>query len=297
MEFRTPVKLSKAPLVLTPDSQVVMLGSCFAEAVGEHMCELLPEERVALNPFGVLYNPESVRMALEILLFDSFFFPDEYIFQGHDGLWHSWLHSTHFSSENREECAQLIRSERDRAAQILRSADLLCVTFGTNRAFEHRERGFIVGNCHKEPAQTFVERRLDVEEIVSSWDHILKELARINPKVQVVFTVSPYRYAGYGLHESQIAKATLLLAVERLCEQNPQVHYFPAYEIVLDELRDYRFYAPDMLHPSAQASDYVWERFAEWTFTSEMQSHEQASKKKLKAARHRSIAGKKKNKR
>lgn len=294
MEFRTPVKLAKAPLVLTPESRVVMLGSCFAEAVGEHMRELLPEENVALNPFGVLYNPESVRMALELLLFDSFFFPNEYIFQGQDGLWHSWLHSTHFSSEKREECVRRTRLERDRAAQILREADLLCVTFGTNRAFEHRERGFVVGNCHKELPQTFVERRLGVAEIVASWEGILQELARINPKIRVLFTVSPYRYAGYGLHESQLAKAVLLLAVDELCEHVTIADYFPAYEIILDELRDYRFFAPDMLHPSAQASDYVWETFAAWTFTSDLHRHERETKKKLKAARHRSNVEKKK---
>lgn len=286
MDFRTVVELPKQTFQLSPKSKVVLLGSCFAQNVGERMQAAMPDGAVCTNPFGVLYNPESIRTALEILIYGSLFFPDEYIFRGQDGLWHSWLHSGAFSAADREDCVRaVVKSYEDAVAQ-LRTADLLCVTFGTNHVYEHRERSFVVGNCHKEPASAFAERQLSEDEIFCAWDALLNELEKEFPGQKVVFTVSPFRYAKYGFHESQLAKATLLLATERLCAAHANACYFPAYEIVLDELRDYRFFDADMLHPSAQAADYVWQRFSAWCFSKEMEEYAGERASLLKAEAH-----------
>lgn len=222
--------------------------------------------RVDANPFGVLYNPESIRQALLSLL-DGL--PDD-IYFAHDGLWHSWLHSGAFSVPSREECARTVALRHCAARRLLPGLDRLYVTFGTNRAYRLRAAGGagrVVANCHKVPRGSFVEEELTPEAVVSAWSPLLARLFAAAPALQVVFTVSPYRYAKYGFHGNQLAKSALLLAVDALCRRfEGRCHYFPAYEIVLDELRDYRFYDPDMLHPSPQAVAYVWERFAAWSF-------------------------------
>ncbi|MBR1712841.1 MAG: GSCFA domain-containing protein [Alloprevotella sp.] len=289
MDFRTIVELPRERVELGPQSGVLLVGSCFAEHIGGRMRAALPEGAVCVNPFGVLYNPESLRMALEIVVFGSLFFPEEYLFEGRDGLWHSWLHSGAFSAEKHEDCVSRIKAAYEEAVGLLRRADMLCVTFGTNHIYEHRTRGIVVGNCHKEPAAQFAERALDVEEICTGWDKLLDDLANEFPALRVVFTVSPYRYAKYGFHGSQLAKATLQLAVARLCAGHPNALYFPAYEIVVDELRDYRFYEADMLHPSAQAADYVWQRFADWAFTDELRDYAAEKAALEKAEAHRPL--------
>lgn len=289
MNFRTPVDLPREHLSLTPQSAALTLGSCFAESVGSRMANAMPEGNVCVNPFGVLYNPESVRRALEIIAFGDLFFPDSYLFEGRDGLWHSWLHSGAFSATSQKACRERILQATNDAATLLGRADLLCLTWGTNRAYVLRDEGLLVGNCHKEVPARFVERSLSVEEIVTSWTATFEALRRAFPNLRIVLTVSPYRYAKYGLHGSQLAKATLLLAQAQLCAEHAGVYYFPAYEMVTDELRDYRFYEPDMLHPSAQAADYVWQRFADWTFSDELRRLATEREKQRKAEAHRNI--------
>ena len=289
MDFRTIVPLPEKRLDLTPRSSVLLLGSCFADEIGTRMRDALPERAVCANPFGALYNPESLRQALGILLYGSLFFPDDYLFQGADGLWHCWLNSGSFSAPTREECGRQVTEACDTAAALLRRADMVCVTFGTNRLYELRERGIVVANCHREAATRFTERAQGIDEIVDSWGRMLADLYQELPSLRVVFTVSPYRYAKYGLHGSQLAKAALLLAVERLCEAHPNALYFPAYEMVLDELRDYRFFNADMLHPSPQAADYVWQRFSEWVCSDELRQYTAERASLLAAEAHRPL--------
>lgn len=266
MKLITPVQLPEAGLELRPASRCMAMGSCFAEHVGSLMAESGLQTDV--NPFGVLYNPESIRTSLSILMYGQY--DEKHIFKGRDGLWHSWMHSGAFSAASKEEVKKKIWERLQGSAANLKTTDLLLITFGTNRAYRLRdnelsddEKKNVVANCHKEPASRFEEIELRHDEIAESW---LKTLELLPSHTRVVFTVSPYRYAKYGFHESQLAKATLLLAIDHICRHYKNATYFPAYEIVVDELRDYRFYDADMLHPSPQAVDYVWERFKEWTF-------------------------------
>lgn len=290
MDFRTLVPLPAAvPPRLQLGDGVMLLGSCFAEEVGRHLQRALPPDDVVVNPFGVLYNPESLHLALHHIIYGSLFFPEEFLFQGSDGLWHSWLHSGAYSDAKRDVAATHMRQALERAARLLPKTRVLCLTFGTNRAYVHRTEGFVVGNCHKEPADHFEVKSLTAEDIVSLWSPLLADLEKDYPNLHTVFTVSPHRYAAYGLHESQLAKAQLLLAVDALCTAHRNAFYFPAYEIVLDELRDYRFFADDMLHPSPQAAAYVYERFATWLFSPLLTEYVSEHESLLRAEAHRPL--------
>ena len=288
MDFRTVVDLPPRLTVLQPSSRVVLLGSCFAEHVGRHMTDALPHGQVEVNPFGVLYNPRSLRLALDVLLGRPFPY-EQALFQGRDGLWHSWLHSGECSAPTADECRAGIGSRLKHASALLAEADLVVITFGTAVHYCLAGTGQVVANCHKEPAGRFQEIRDDVADTCAGWADTLAALHRLNPRAKVVFTVSPYRYAKYGFHGSQLSKAVLLLAVERIVASDPRTAYFPAYEIVLDELRDYRFFDRDMLHPSAQAVDYVWERFREWAFSPSLEAFAAERARLLRAEAHRPL--------
>ena len=259
----TPVVLSKQAPRIVPSTRFLLVGSCFATHIGGQLQR--SGLQVEVNPFGVVYNPESIALALEAMLDERL--PDGCFFEGRDNLWHSWLHASEFSAPDEATCRKRVGERFTEACGKLRQADVICFTFGTNRVYEHAGR--VVGNCHKEPASQFVERSLTVQEIVERWHTLLERIRTVNPTAEIIFTVSPYRYAKYGMVENQRAKATLLLAIEELTREMERVHYFPAYEILLDELRDYRFYASDMLHPSEVAVNYIWQRFTSWAFTPE----------------------------
>lgn len=265
MDFITPVEMPERGLEISPRSRSLWLGSCFAEHVGARM--EAARMAVEINPFGVLYNPESIRQSLTFLTEGKL--PDDALFRGRDGLWHSWLHSGAFSSPDKDLCEKAIAERFARSRELFSRLDFLFVTLGTSHVYVHKPSGRTVANCHKEPAADFEEHTLEVEEMDEAWRPLLERLGKTHPRLTVVFTVSPYRYAKYGMHGNQLSKATLLLAVDRWCRDYGFCRYFPAYEIVTDELRDYRFYDRDMLHPSQQAVDYVWERFSQWAFTAE----------------------------
>ena len=178
------------------------------------------------------------------------------------GLFHSFDHHSRFSALTAEACLNQINTRLESSALFLRQCKRLIVTWGTSWVYREKESGTIVGNCHKLPERYFIRQRLTVEEIVDDWKSLLQELKDINPELKILFTVSPIRHWKDGAHGNQLSKAALLLAIDELNSLFPeQTSYFPSYEIMMDELRDYRFYADDMLHPSVQAIDYIWEQF------------------------------------
>lgn len=291
MEFRTPVDIPQKFIHLTPQSRVMFVGSCFAEHIGEQMKECLPPKDVMVNPTGVVYNPQSILSVLNSLvgLYDETNL-EQGIFTTDDGLWRHWGCSTKFCADSREALLAELTAEWCKACAFVRSADVLFITFSTDRAYclkDGDHEGLVVANCHKQPAALFEEFTLDLNHQVTAWLNLFTNLRRANPDLKVVFTLSPYRYAKYGMHGNALAKACLLCFIDELCSELPGTAYFPAYEIVTDELRDYRFYAPDMLHPSAQAVDYVWQRFKDWTFDAEMSRHAAERQKLLKEYAHR----------
>ena len=253
--FRTLVPLPAPLRRLEVGERLVFLGSCFAEHIGRAFREAcLP---VVANPLGPLYAPASIVHTMDARRIDD-------AAQAY-GRWHTWLSDTTFSRPTREACLRDTQQALDGLREALAEADHLFLTLGTPRAYRLRQTGQVVANCHKHPQSEFEEIRPGVAGIVEGLDGALCRLRERNPRAVVTFTVSPFRYAKYGFVESQRAKARLLLAVEALQERHPQwVQYFPAYELVMDELRDYRFYADDMLHPSPQAVGYIARRLQEW---------------------------------
>jgi hypothetical protein len=257
MDFMVKMEIKRPGWEFSLGDKTLLLGSCFASNMGVRLQE--NTFSCLVNPFGVLYNPESIRLGLQALLEGGM---DASLYFEYGGLWRSWLHDTQFAAPTREECEALVRSSFDEAVSLLGELDVLIITFGTNRYYRHLPEERVVSNCHKVPQKEFCEESMSVSQIVESWTPLLAQLFERRPQLHVLFTVSPYRYAKYGYHESTLSKSVLHLATQELMERYPErVSYFPAYEIVMDELRDYRFYKEDMLHPSEQAVEYIWQRF------------------------------------
>ncbi len=231
------------------------------------------------NPFGTLFNPLSIATCMEVCLGNKALSMNHY--QLHNGLWHSFLHHGRFSHADRATFEQHIAESIVAGKQALQAATTIIITFGT--AWVYERNGEIVSNCHKLPEKEFTRRRLTVEEIVAVWSRLLQ--SPLLQSKRVIFTVSPIRHVRDGLHENQVSKATLLLAIEQL-QTLSGVAYFPAYEIVLDELRDYRFFAEDMLHPSSVAVAYIWKRFTETYFSAPDQEQLRLQHKAWKHAQH-----------
>ena len=258
MNFRTQVELPEKQTEIRHSEQLMFFGSCFAENIGNLLVE--NKFRCDVNPFGILYNPLSVSKALGQIV-DGRRYAEEDLFCS-QGMWHSWMHHGDFSASSPEECLSRINSRLAKAYEHLMEADWLIMTWGTAFVYSHGESGEVVGNCHKQPDKTFRRSMLNVETIVEECRSVLKKCREANPKLKVLLTVSPIRHAKDGMHGNQLSKATLLLAVDELCRTCPDCFYFPSYEIMMDELRDYRFYADDMLHPSRMAIEYIWECFS-----------------------------------
>lgn len=266
MNFYTPVETPSALPQLTHTHRLMLFGSCFAAHIGARLTGA--KFRCNVNPYGVLYNPLSISAALREISEGKIYTQDDLFFFRE--CWHSPMHHGDFSSPSKEEALKAINERIASAHEHIFQSDYLLLTFGTAWVYEQRETGRIVGNCHKQPEKCFTRRRLTVDEIVQDYTSLLSELLARNPRLKVLFTVSPIRHVRDGMHANQLSKATLLLAIDQLQAAFPEhAFYFPAYELVLDELRDYRFYAEDMVHPSEVAVQYVWERFSSACFPPE----------------------------
>ena len=258
-EFRTIVDIQEFPWKISYDKQVMLLGSCFSEHIGSRLQRL--RFQVDLNPFGILYNPESIARGLEMLLIKKTFSNDDLFF--HQGRWNSFSHHGQFSSADPGEALAKMNERIVKSSEVLRKAGFLFLTFGTSWIYRNVESGEVVANCHKVPAKAFNRTRLSVLQIVRRYKDLLEQIWNENPDLKVIFSVSPIRHWKDGAVENQISKANLLLAIHQLKEElgETRLGYFPSYEILMDDLRDYRFYESDMLHPSKVAVDYVWSKF------------------------------------
>lgn len=283
MELQTIVQIGKPDFRLDYESRILMAGSCFVENIGEKLKYF--RFKVDVNPCGVVYNPLSVAGTLELLLERRRFVETDLWHR--EGLWGSFLHHGSFSSPTAEECLQKINGRIVDSSRRLAATDLLILTWGTAWVYRHRETGIVVSNCHKFPASDFERQRLEVEEIVERYAALFSRLWALRPGLKVLVTVSPIRHWKDGAHGNQLSKAVLLLAADRLTARFDNVSYFPSYEIVMDELRDYRFYAKDMLHVSEQGVDYIWERFRDLYFSAETLAVMREVDKRNKILNHR----------
>lgn len=281
--FRTVFPAQRAPFALTHADQLLLSGSCFTEHIGARLAS--GKFTTLVNPNGIVYNPVSIARSLASTAGVNAG-AEEAIFK-HNGLWHSWEHHGAFSKPGEQETLDGIRKARQETADYLQKTNYILLTLGTADVFTLRETGRVVANCHKAPASWFAQRRLSVAETVHALREVLTFIKTRLPEMQVILTVSPVRHLRGGFVENQRSKAVLVLACAELCEQFDFIHYFPAYELLLDDLRDYRFYAADMIHPNEQAIDYIWQYFSEMYFTAETRALLEQIGKVITAARHR----------
>ncbi len=287
MLFRTEIApLSGHRGLIEYHKSVVLLGSCFSDNIGARLNNALFDSCV--NPFGTLYNPASIASSLLDLLYERPYTENDLI--QYNGLWHSFSHHSRFSGDNKAEVLARINSALKNAMESLNHASALLVTFGTAWIYRLVDGNNVVANCHKMPSSTFKREMLSSTQIYGLWKKMLRELAARFPELKVVFTVSPIRHLADGAHANQLSKASLLEAADRLTKDFPtQAIYFPAYEIMMDDLRDYRFYAPDMVHPSEVAVDYIYENFCQSFMTDQTISKAKICESLTRRLNHRPI--------
>ncbi len=280
--FRTILKTPDFPFKIHYHEKIMLTGSCFTESIGEKLRTL--KFQAFINPAGIVFNPASVASTLEMLI-SAKKFTDADLGFNHE-LYFSFQHHGRFSHPHKETCLRNINTTLEAARQWLAETKYLFITFGTAWVYELKNDGMIVANCHKQPASLFNRRLMTLCDITSMFDVLLKVFSEKYPQLKIIFTISPVRHVKDGFVQNQLSKSTLILAVHQLCESWKQVYYFPSYEIMMDDLRDYRFYAPDMVHPSEVAVDYIWQHFSDAFFDEETKKNCSYAAKIVSAAAH-----------
>ena len=282
-DFRTILPFISSAFEITHTDKLLSIGSCFSENIGERLLNY--KFPIIVNPYGILFNPISIVQSLQQII-DNKQFSESDIFY-HNQRWQSFYHHGRFSNLDKTTCLNDINNAITTSNQQIQNLDYLILTLGTANVFVHNKSNQIVANCHKVPNSEFERKRLNVNEITTAFEPILNQLKTINPKLKIIFTVSPVRHIRDGLVENQRSKATLLLAIDEMVEGHNFVSYFPAYELILDDLRDYRFFSADMIHPSKLAIDYVWNYFSETYFSDKTNQIIHQIDKMIQAKNHR----------
>lgn len=263
MQFRTIVPRETYPFDLDYLSKSFWVGSCFVTNMGKRMSDL--RFPILVNPFGTSYNPQSIAESFHLVLNEHKFGEEDLFY--HNGLWNNFHFHSSFSNLYKEKCLDDINHLIVNAHKHLLSSKYIFVTFGTAYVFKQKDNGSVVNNCHKLPSSYFERELLSVESIIELFNSLFRSFSEAEMNYKILFSVSPIRHLNDGAHGNQISKATLLLAVNELVKHFPFCFYFPSYEIMMDDLRDYRFYAEDMCHPSIVAENYIWDFFYDSFFT------------------------------
>ena len=285
MQFRTEITLKTAPNSISYQDKIMLLGSCFSSNIGSVFKD--KKFQVNINPFGVIYNPASICKSINTLIKNekkeekSLFF--------HQGLWHSFSHHSSFSDISKTNTLHAINTSIEQAHIDLKNASFLIITLGTAWIYESVDTQTVVANCHKLADKNFIRRKLTVEEITHNFSDTFEKLKKINPNIKIIFTVSPIRHWKDGAHENQISKSTLFLAIDKLRKNNLDIDYFPAYEIMIDDLRDYSFYKEDLNHPNQTAIQYIWKKLSETYFSKETIEIVKSIEKIQKAEMHKAF--------
>lgn len=285
LKLQTPVETGRSAVCISLNDKIFVLGSCFADNMGQKMVDLGFD--VCLNPFGTLYNPVSICNSVARLTSGIPFSESECVQMGAGaGLVCSFSHHTSFARRTEDEFLNVANASLKEASLRWKAATKVIITLGTAWIYEYTSSGETVSNCLKIDAKEFSRRRLSVRETAT----LLMNMVARHPEKEFMFTVSPIRHFKDGAHGNQISKSTLLLALDEVLAKSPErCEYFPAYEIVLDELRDYRFYAADMIHPSDQAVDYLWSRFVGFAVPPADLPELDSRRRDLLRSRHRPI--------
>lgn len=283
MNFKTEIKLPAYPFSISHQDKVVSFGSCFSENIGEKL--LAHKFDVLTNPYGILFNPVSISTAIEECVSSKHY--TEADLNSNKDIYFSFNHHSKYAGLIKEEVIEKINTSMAQANDYLSEANVLILTFGTAWVYKFNETKEIVANCYKLPKSLFTKELLSVKQIVAEISNSIGKLKDINANIKIITTISPVRHWKDGVVESQQSKATLHLALKELNEQFDNSVYFPSYELMLDELRDYRFYAKDMLHPSELAIDYIWEKFGNSFFSKETKNLNQRISQLEKEKNHK----------
>ena len=283
MQFMLSLDIPLLPKPVVYTDNILLTGSCFTEHIADRLQQ--NKFRVLSNPHGILFNPRSVASSL-----DGYMEGKQYT--RHDlfllnELWNSWDHHTRFSNTDPEEALNSINASQAEAADFIKKADWVIITLGSAFQYYLKDTGKPVANNHRAPAQWFEKRLLTTNEIVDALSDTMQRLFAQNPFVEVMLTISPVRHIRDGVIENNRSKARLIEAVHTLCGQFDKVHYFPAYELVIDVLRDHRFYDIDLVHPNFAATSYVWEQFVKSCMTQQVQDVMQQVQEIVTARSHR----------
>jgi hypothetical protein len=293
MEFMINIDLKKMDKRIRYGEKILLIGSCFTEHIGNSLADL--KFSVLQNPNGILFDPASVCKSLT-----SYIENDKYT--GADlfdlnGVWHSWQHHSRFSNTEKEDALDAINASQERAHAFLKQAEWLIITLGSSFSYQlagsaslaSETTGNGVANCHRAPAQWFAKQMLTIDSIVSLFDNCIHRLFQFNPELKIIFTVSPVRHIRDGVVENNRSKARLIESVHHLVNKFEGLYYFPAYELVIDVLRDYRFYDIDLVHPNYMATDFVLEKFAGNCIDEDAQKLMPEIRKLVIARRHRAM--------
>lgn len=256
MNFHLDLPVPAFSRTIHYQDKLFFIGSCFAENIAAQLHGY--KFNTLLNPHGILYNPESIATAISRYVKNELYEEQDLFFDGER--YHSWEHHSRFSGMDKAICLSEINGQLANAHQFLKTAGWLFVTFGSAYVYRHIQAERRVGNCHKQPLQNFTKELLSVDEMVETFQSLLEELNAFNPRLKIILTVSPVRYIRDGLVENNRSKARLI-ELTYLLSKHENIIYFPAYELVIDDLRDYRFYKADLVHPNEQAIAYVFEKF------------------------------------
>ncbi|MDF9796012.1 hypothetical protein OKW21_001275 [Catalinimonas alkaloidigena] len=284
--FRTPVTVNPSPHKIQLGSKVLSIGSCFAQAIGRRLAE--NKFQAYTNPFGTLFNPASIFNLLSLSLNNQL--PEENSYLKRDHMHYNYLLHSDFASQNKEMLEDQIGNALSQTHDFIKGADWLIITLGTAFYYQKKDTGDIVANCHKMPSDFFEKKIFQSAEVKKHFTHFYQAFQTLNPKAQIIFTVSPVRHIRDTLIQNTVSKATLRLAVEEIIQHYPEnTTYFPSYEFMMDDLRDYRFYKADMIHPTEVAEDYIWEQWVKTYLHVEAREFLKEWEKIKRALAHRSF--------
>jgi hypothetical protein len=283
MEFFSSINIQQLQPPLTYSDHILLTGSCFTEHIGNYLMDI--KFKVLQNPNGILFDPVSVCTSLVSYIQNKQYKEDDLFYLNE--AWHSWQHHSRFSNPDKEECLRVINESQNSAYSFLKKADWLIITLGSSFNYKLADTSVTVANCHKAPAQTFIKHFCTIEEIVTALDQTIHQLFHFNPELKIIFTISPVRHLRDGVVENNRSKARLIEAVHHLVNKFDKLYYFPAYELVIDVLRDYRFYDIDLAHPNYAATQFVLEKFSENCFDGSTQALMKEIKKIVIAKKHK----------
>ncbi len=285
MKFHLTFPISPFEKKINYSHKLLFIGSCFTENIGEIM--QLHKFNLKINPNGVLYNPASIAVAIRRYI-DNKALQEKELFFAND-CWNSWEHHSRFSNMDKQACLTLINKNISAAHDYIKQSDWLFITFGSAFYYKLNDSGELVGNCHKVPQKEFTKQLLNISEIITDYKILLEQLKGLNHKLKIVFTVSPVRHSNDGIVDNNRSKARLIEAVHEIIAQHDNSFYFPAYELIIDDLRDYRFYKTDLVHPTQQAISYVFEKLKDTVFDEETKLLFEKLKDIITARQHRPL--------